>query len=112
MSYLYTAAASRAIDARAIDTLDVSGYELMQRAARFATDQIVTFWPDARSLSVVCGKGNNAGDAYLVAAEAKNMGLTVQVLPIADPGDLRGDAALAFGAAQAAVADPVAVRVQ
>ena len=51
-----------------------------------------------RAYSVVCGKGNNAGDGYVVARIALQFGLRVQVLAVADAVELVGDAALAYQA--------------
>ncbi len=91
---VYTAAQSRAADARAIAALGVSGFELMQRAGRFAFACLLQNWPDARSITVFCGKGNNAGDGYIVAGLAKTFGLETTLVQIGPPPSA-GDAALA-----------------
>ena len=98
--YLYSAAESRAIDADAMAQLQVPGYVLMQRAADAALAVLLDRFPGERSISVVCGKGNNAGDAYLLAVGARRLGLAVQLLTAAPPSSLQGDAATAFTAAQ------------
>jgi NAD(P)H-hydrate epimerase len=95
-TWLYGAADSRAIDARAINELGIPGFELMQRAARFAFDCLLAHWAGLRSVTVICGKGNNAGDAYLVAKLAHEIGLSVQLIAVTPPAQLQGDAALAF----------------
>ena len=95
-SILYDAAASRAIDARAIAEIPVAGFELMRRAARAAFDELLCSFPGADSVTVYCGKGNNAGDAYLVAGLAHRYGMTVQLIAVEDPAGLSGDAALAY----------------
>jgi hydroxyethylthiazole kinase-like uncharacterized protein yjeF len=46
---------------------------------------------------VFCGKGNNGGDGFVAARLLHQRGRTVQVIVLADPGDLRGDAAVMFG---------------
>lgn len=99
---LHGAADSRAIDARAIVELDTPGFELMQRAAQFAFDRMLAHWSGIKRITVLCGKGNNAGDAYLVAKLAKQVGLAVQVLALVPPNTLKGDALTAFEAAVAA----------
>lgn len=99
---LYDAAASRAIDAHAIAHMGISGYQLMQRAADAAFDCLVQRYPRASSVTVMCGKGNNAGDAYLVARRAHQIGMRTQVLAAVDPAELSGDAALAHAEARAA----------
>lgn len=90
---LYTAAQSRELDAQAIATLDVSGFELMQRAAATALAVLRERWPLARRIGVVCGPGNNGGDGFVLAALAHAQGLDVQVVALS--GHSRGDAALA-----------------
>jgi len=100
-TYLYTAAASRAIDASAIEKLGVPGYTLMQRAAQAAFTLLLQSFPEVSRISVVCGKGNNAGDAYLLAGLARQMGIQVQLIAALPPAELQGDAALAHAHAMA-----------
>jgi NAD(P)H-hydrate epimerase len=99
-STLYDAAASREVDAYAIAHLGVSGFELMNRAADAAFTTLLQQFPSARSISVWCGKGNNAGDAYLVAARAQRYGISVHVIALVDPAELSGDAAAAYAEAR------------
>jgi NAD(P)H-hydrate epimerase len=91
---LYTAAQVRELDRRTIEDHGVPGYELMQRAGRFAYGALARRWP-GRPLVVVCGAGNNAGDGYVVAAQALAAGVGAEVVAVIDPGRLRGDAATA-----------------
>jgi len=98
---LFDAAQSRAVDAAAIEQLPVPGFVLMQRAAAFACDQLLQHFPGISSISVWCGKGNNAGDAYLLALAAKQAGLRVQLVAVTDPDALSGDAQQAHAAAVA-----------
>ena len=100
-TYLYTAADSRAVDANAIAKLNVPGYTLMQRAAQAALALLLDRFPGVGSITVVCGKGNNAGDAYLVASGAHHLGVEVQLLAAMPPSSLQGDAARAFAEAAA-----------
>lgn len=92
---LHTVAAVRAMDARAIDDLGIPGIVLMRRAAAAAFDALRRRWPAARSVSVLCGKGNNAGDGYVLAGIAASRGLAVQLVEAADPTGLGPDAARA-----------------
>ena len=46
---------------------------------------------------VFCGKGNNGGDGFVAARRLHEQGKKVQVILLADPADLRGDAAVMFG---------------
>jgi NAD(P)H-hydrate epimerase len=71
----------------------------MQRAGRFTFAVLSDTWPDARSVTVFCGKGNNAGDGYIVAGLARQLGLGVTVVQVG-PAPASGDAALAVGFAE------------
>jgi NAD(P)H-hydrate epimerase len=102
---LYGAEACRALDRSAIDDFGIPGFELMQRAGRAAFRVLLDRWPGVRRLSVCCGKGNNAGDGYLVAGLAREIGLEVALWQLGDPAELEGDAGLArdFAAARGVV---------
>ncbi len=98
---LYSAAQVRALDAQLI-AAGTPGFELMQRAAHAAWRALRRRWPDVEAITVLAGRGNNAGDGYLVAALAQRAGRQVRVLAVGDPLQLQGDAALAFHEAQTA----------
>ena len=89
---LYTAADVRALDRRAIERFDLPGYELMTRAGHATLNALRRRWPEARSVIVCCGPGNNGGDGYVVARIARAHGLRVHAIAIADPASLQGDA--------------------
>jgi NAD(P)H-hydrate epimerase len=74
----------------------------MQRAGRAVFEALLHGWPALHALSICCGKGNNAGDGYVVAELAQARGLTVELIQIGNPEELQGDAALARDAALAA----------
>lgn len=100
-SPLYSAAQVRELDARLI-AAGTPGFELMQRAAHAAWRALRRRWPDADDITVLAGRGNNAGDGFLIAALALRAGRRVRVLAVGDTGQLQGDAARAFAEAQAA----------
>ncbi len=89
---LYRAASVRELDRIAIEDLKISGATLMARAGRAALDVLVRVWPKAKTIVVVCGAGNNAGDGYVVARLAKERDMNVRVAELGDPARLRGDA--------------------
>ncbi|MGB6976981.1 MAG: NAD(P)H-hydrate dehydratase [Gammaproteobacteria bacterium] len=69
---------------RQLEQLAVANYhlpetELMERAGAAAVQQLRAHWPEAQHITVVCGRGNNAGDGYVVARLAKEQGLQVTV---------------------------------
>lgn len=98
---VYSAAQTRAIDA-AIVGGGIAGLELMQRAANALWHALHARWSRVNQLTVLCGKGNNGGDGYLVAVLAAQAGWQVRVLTLCEPGELGGDARLAWQAALAA----------
>ncbi len=102
---LYSAAQVRQLDQLAIDA-GTPGQQLMERAAQAALERLVVHWPQARRLHLLCGKGNNGGDGYLLAMLALRAGMEPVVFEVADhAGQMQGDAATARArAAEAGVA--------
>lgn len=93
---VYTGAAVRELDRVLIEERGMPGFDLMERAGRGALRVLQNRWPEARSVTVVAGSGNNAGDGYIVAGHAKRRGLEVQLLQVGDTERLSRDAARAF----------------
>ncbi len=93
---LFSADAVRAIDRYVIDEQGVDGFELMQLAAASAFRQLIKRWPRARHLLVLCGAGNNGGDGYLIAANARRHDLNVHCVAVAPTDKLKGDAKKAW----------------
>lgn len=93
---LYRAAQVRELDRIAIQERGIPGYTLMSRAGEAAFQRLRQHWPEARRIVIACGGGNNGGDGYVVARLARQAGLEVQVLTLADPETLRGDAQTAW----------------
>jgi len=78
---LYSTAAVRAIDAAAIAS-GIAGYALMNRAGISALALLRQRWPKAKHVLVICGSGNNGGDGYVLARDARQSGLTVTVISL------------------------------
>jgi NAD(P)H-hydrate epimerase len=89
---LYTAEQSRQLDDLAIEEFALGGGLLMQRAGTVAYSMLRNRWPKVRTISVICGPGNNGGDGYVLAALAQKEGLTVSVLCLGDMASQQGDA--------------------
>jgi hydroxyethylthiazole kinase-like uncharacterized protein yjeF len=98
---LYQTAQVRELDRVAIHDFKIAGFTLMQRAGKAVLKALNTNWPKAKKIIIVCGKGNNAGDGYVVARLAKKAKLTITVLYLAAPEKLTGDALLAYKACKA-----------
>jgi NAD(P)H-hydrate epimerase len=92
-----TVEAMRALDARAIAS-GISGYTLMERAGRGAFQEMSSAlaWrlPEAsrRAYTVLAGRGNNGGDAYVVARCLAEAHQEVTVFAVCAPAELSGDA--------------------
>ncbi|ROR98763.1 NAD(P)H-hydrate epimerase [Sinobacterium caligoides] len=98
---LYTAEQARAIDAAEIQRLGSDGLLLMRRAAEALMAFVVATYPRQR-MSIFCGGGNNGGDGWLLALLAHRAGWSVEVLSVAEPGSLSGDARCAYDEARQA----------
>ena len=86
----------RELDRIAIEEQGIPGYELMQRAGQATCAAIIERYPAARSWLVLCGAGNNAGDGYVIARLGHARGIAIELIALADPARLQGDAALAW----------------
>ncbi|MXP14267.1 NAD(P)H-hydrate dehydratase [Altererythrobacter confluentis] len=82
-------------------------HELMQRAGRGAADWV---WRMAagRSVTVLCGPGNNGGDGYVIAETLRQRGVAVQVIAALPPAtDAAKHARSKFGGQISAPADNI-----
>jgi NAD(P)H-hydrate epimerase len=93
---IYTATQVRALDRVAIERFGMPGYELMTRAGHAALNALRAEWPDARSICVLCGPGNNGGDGYVLARVARAQGLRTSVITLGDAAAQIGDARRAY----------------
>ena len=82
----------REVDRRAIADYGMSGLVLMENAGRGCVDLLCALGC-CGPVALVCGKGNNAGDGFVIARHLDLRGIRVKVLLLGAPGDLRGDAA-------------------
>ena len=96
MTELLTAAQMRAIEQAAIESGQVTGLELMERAGRGVVEAVFEEWPELAQTShravVLCGPGNNGGDGFVVARLLKEWGWEVEVFLYGDPEKLPPDA--------------------
>jgi NAD(P)H-hydrate epimerase len=90
----------RRVDALAIERYGMSGLVLMENAGRGAVDALLAFDPSLLGESsgtnaqvvILCGKGNNAGDGFVIARHLEIRGVAARVLLLAPPDELTGDA--------------------
>ena len=99
---IVTAAEMKAIDRASTERFGVPSLVLMENAGAAVADYVLNHHAAARRIVVFCGKGNNGGDGFVAARRLQQQGRKVQVILLADPSDLRGDAALMFAKLPAA----------
>jgi NAD(P)H-hydrate epimerase len=86
---------SRLVDRIAIEQYGMSGLVLMENAGRGVADVLCRFGLDG-PVVLCCGKGNNAGDGFVIARHLDLRGHAARVLLWSDPAELSGDAAANF----------------
>jgi hydroxyethylthiazole kinase-like uncharacterized protein yjeF len=94
------------IDAWAINKLGIPGPVLMENAGRACVNVIEEYFdPDNLGALIICGKGNNGGDGFVIARHLQNRGACVKVILLGRNKDLRGDARLNYRLAKKAHID-------
>jgi ADP-dependent NAD(P)H-hydrate dehydratase / NAD(P)H-hydrate epimerase len=93
-----TAAEMQEVDRFTAERHGIPSLQLMENAGKSVFDYIRALHGDvaASHASVLCGKGNNGGDGFVVARLLQESGLQPFVYLFADPQTLRGDAAENF----------------
>src|SRR3954466_9329207 len=89
----------REIDRVAIEQYDITGLVLMENAGRSCVDVLERLGIDGPVI-ILCGKGNNAGDGFVIARHLEIRGYTCQVFLLCPPHELRGDAAINYAILQ------------
>jgi ADP-dependent NAD(P)H-hydrate dehydratase / NAD(P)H-hydrate epimerase len=93
---IVSAAEMREIDRASTERFGVPSLTLMENAGSAVARFVISEYPQAERVGVICGKGNNGGDGFVAARKLVEAGRAVRVLLLADPGELRGDAATMF----------------
>lgn len=93
-----TAQQMQALDRKTIEEVGIPGIVLMENAGRGTAEALLSFFPDAtrKKVAVVCGKGNNGGDGFVVARYLQKWNVSVKVLLLGHPEALQGDARTNF----------------
>jgi len=94
---IVTAAEMREIDRATSEKFGVPSLTLMENAGAAVAERVSVFQCGKEKAVVVCGKGNNGGDGFVAARLLHEKGRSVQVMLLADPADLKGDAAVMYG---------------
>jgi NAD(P)H-hydrate epimerase len=93
---ILTADEMRATDRLTVEQYGVPSIELMHHAGRAAARFVEREYPAAKRVLVLCGKGNNGGDGFVVARALAEAGREVDVLLLGEAAELKGDAKIAF----------------
>ncbi len=93
---IVTAAEMREIDRVTSQRFGVPSLTLMENAGTAVAEFVLSQYPSAERIGVICGKGNNGGDGFVAARKLKAAGREVRVVLLAEPSELRGDAAEMF----------------
>ena len=91
---ILTAESMQRVDRRAIEEVGIPSLVLMENAAIGVVDAIAERYPDARSVAIFCGPGNNGGDGLAVGRHLAVRGYHVAMFVVAGGRELRGDAAI------------------
>jgi hydroxyethylthiazole kinase-like uncharacterized protein yjeF len=84
----------READRRTIQDIGIASLVLMENAGRQVVAAIESLYPDLadRRIAIVCGKGNNGGDGFVVARTLQQRGFDVSVFVIGQISEVKGDA--------------------
>lgn len=83
----------REVDRLAIEAYGVPGIVLMEHAGT-GTARLLESLGIAGPVVIVCGKGNNGGDGFVIARHLDLAGHAVKLLVACRPDEIRGDAAV------------------
>lgn len=70
----------------------VPSLDLMERAGKGTAEVLLRRFPDKLKPLIVCGRGNNGGDGFVVARHLRRAGRDPIVVVLAEPDDLSEDA--------------------
>jgi ADP-dependent NAD(P)H-hydrate dehydratase / NAD(P)H-hydrate epimerase len=84
------------IDRLTSERFGVPSLTLMENAGGAVADFLAERYAalEDHRIAILCGGGNNGGDGFVVARRLRDRGVKPRVLLLADPGRVRGDAAL------------------
>jgi NAD(P)H-hydrate epimerase len=88
------AAQMREADRRTIEEIGIPSLVLMENAGRQVVAAMEAIYSDLleRQVAVLCGRGNNGGDGFVVARTLVQRGVDVSVFVLGLVSDVRGDA--------------------
>lgn len=93
---IVTAGEMREIDRLTSERFGVPSLTLMENAGKAVAEFVLEQYPAARKIGIVCGKGNNGGDGFVAARKLHEARREVHLVLLAQPSEVRGDAAEMF----------------
>src|ERR1700756_1986298 len=93
---ILTAEQMREADRLTTERYGIPSLQLMENAGAAVANYLSDTFPDlsTRRILVLCGKGNNGGDGFVVARRLRERSAPPRVFLFAEPAALRGDAAV------------------
>ncbi len=91
---ILTADEMREVDRRAIEDIGIPSMVLMENASIGVADAIAEELPDAETVAIFCGPGNNGGDGLALARHLDARGYRLRVFLVIRSSKPRGDAGL------------------
>lgn len=95
---LVTAKQIQKLDRIAIERYGIASLALMENAGRSVAEHALRLLNGNKSVCIVCGSGNNAGDGFVAARHLINRGCRVSIVLIGKADSLKHDAAVNFAA--------------
>lgn len=95
---IVTGAVMQTLDRRTIEEAGIAGVTLMERAGAGVVAHLERRYgpPRGKTVTVLCGKGNNGGDGFVVARLLHRHKAKVRVVTMAPVAELGGDAATMY----------------
>ncbi len=93
---ILTAAEMQACDHATTERFGISSIQLMRNAAQSVATFVRDQFPQAKCITILCGRGNNGGDGLMTARLLIEAGLEVTTILLGDPEGMKGDAAQAW----------------
>ncbi len=84
------------IDEKAIKEFGIDGRILMENAGRGVIDVLLKKDFDISKVCVLCGKGSNGGDGFVIARYLSDLGSDINVYIFGDQNEIKGDALYHF----------------
>ena len=93
MEKVLTREEMRELDRKAIEEYKIPGIILMENAGRNVAEEVLKMLDDPHQakVAILCGKGNNGGDGFVVARHLHNHSIHVDVFLIARVSDILKD---------------------